>query len=209
MTAVWVRGPLLAVLLAGLVGCGSSEPIHYHSLARPAAPTPSGEARLLIEVLPVSVPERVNRSEIVFLQPSGSLDVRATDQWGAPLSDEIGQLVDDALWQALRAADSYRAPVPVTVGSLPQYRLALHVERFDAVADGAATIDASWSVRRLPQGTAATCRIHLSESLPSATSEAAVRALSQASLRMAAALADSVGRLDSVAGSVCPADAAP
>jgi uncharacterized lipoprotein YmbA len=203
MTA-FPRLALATLMAAALAGCGASTPLRYHALSTGSATTlPQGSAAMLVEVLPVAVPERVNREEIVLLSPGGQLDVRSGERWAAPLSDEMRQLVDDALWRRLRAADIYAAPVTPTANGLPQYRLALRMERLEAQAGRQAMAEATWTIRRLPQGQPAICRAGAAEALAAATSEAAVAGLSRAASRVAEAVAASLERLHAGAANPC------
>jgi uncharacterized lipoprotein YmbA len=195
---------ILLLLVFGLAGCGASTPLRYHALSSGGtAPLASGSAALLVEVLPIAVSERINREEVVLTGADGQLDVRSGDRWAAPLADEMRQLVDDSLWRQLRATDIYVAPVATTNTTLPQYRLALRVERLEAVPGRQAVAEASWTLRRLPQGQPAICRTGLSEALSSSSTEAAVAGLARASARLAEAIAASLGRLHAGAGAPC------
>lgn len=189
---------VLAVALAALLaGCGASTPLRYHALAPGgAAPGPSGGAALLVEVLPVTVPERLNRDEVVLSGPGGQPELRGGDRWAAPLADEMRQMVDDALWRRLRAADVYGAPPLPGSAGMPQYRLALRIERLDATPGGQAVAEASWTLRRLPQGAQAFCRSAAAEPVAAPDTGTAVAALGRVSSRLAAAVAASLERLN-------------
>ncbi|MBB6254570.1 PqiC family protein [Nitrospirillum iridis] len=192
--------------LALLAGCGGSAPIHYHALApQPAGAPAAGTARVLVEVLPVAVPERLNRTQLVLTDPAGRLDVRDEDRWAAPVADEMRLALAGTLWQRLRATDVYQAPVAPAPNGPPQYRLALRIERFDATPGGTAVVDGSWTMRRLPQGAALTCRAGFSVPVTATTTDAAATALSSAAAQLAAAVADSLSRLDQAAPGTTPA----
>ena len=199
-----VRLPTLA-LMAALAGCGTTPPIRYHALAGDTAAEASGGARLLVEILPVAVPERLNRDEMVLSRADGQLDVRDGDHWAAPLSDEIRQVLTDTLWRRLWAADVYRAPVAPGNG-LPQYRLAVRIERFEAVPGRSAIVEGAWTARRLPQGRSATCRAGMTVPLPGQTADAAAAALSAATGQLARRVADSLGHRDPDGTPSCPPD---
>jgi len=207
MNYSFVRAVAVAAMVAAVGGCGSSPPVSYHALSSPASPRASGEARVLVEMLPVAVPERLNREEMVLTDEAGHLDVRDLDRWAGPPADEIRQILADSLWQRLRAVDVYQAPVAPAASGLPQYRLALRIERFEAKVGAAATVEASWTARRLPQGHGATCRVSVSLPLPDRTPNAAAAALAEAAGRMAGAVTDSLGRLDQSAADPCASEA--
>ncbi|HXP97585.1 MAG TPA: PqiC family protein [Telmatospirillum sp.] len=205
MKPIWIC-PLAFVLAIALNGCSTSVPPRYHGLTGAAPSQPSGSARLLVEILPVAVPERLNREEMVLTGVAGQLDVRDTDHWAAPLSDEIRQVLTDSLWGYLRASDVYLSPVAPGVGGLAQYRLALRVERFEAVPGQRAAVEGSWTVRLLPQGYPTTCRANITVPLPALTPDAAAAALSTATGQLARQVADSIGRMDQGLASVCPSE---
>lgn len=204
MSNVSMRLGLAALVVAGLAGCGNSPPVRYHALSGPSAGNGSGGAHLLVELLPIAIPERLNRAEMVLTRENGRLDVRDGDRWAAPLSDEIRQTVADALWRNLRAAEIYQAPVANSAGGLPQYRLALRLERFEAAPGRAANVDGSWTLRRLPQGQSSTCRVSIAIPLPGQTAEDASAALAEGTGRVAQAVADSMERLERGAGACAP-----
>jgi hypothetical protein len=198
------RLALLPLVLLALTACGSSPPVHYYALSSPSHPPASGAARMLVELLPVVVPERVNHERVVVGGAGDRLDLRDDDQWAAPLADEIRHVVAEALWQRLRAADVYQAPVASASDRRPQYRLALRIERFDALPGRSAVVEASWTARKVPQGPSSICRAGFAAPLVDATTAAAVAALSDATGRLAEAIADALARLDQGIADSCP-----
>lgn len=199
-----VQKALLALAALALTGCGSSPPIHYHALTTASPPQTSGSARLLVEILPVAMPERLDRVEMVLSNGAGQLDVRDSDHWAAPLSDEVRQLLSDALWERLQASDTYQAPVAPSATGLAQYRLALRIERFEAVPGRSALVQGSWTARRLPQGQSATCRANITVPLPATSAESAVTALSDGTAQLSRLVADSIDRLNQNNSNACP-----
>lgn len=192
------------MLSAALAGCSASAPLRYHALSAAGDGTlAQGSAAILVEVLPIAVPERVNREEIVLMAANGQLDVRGSDRWAAPLSDEMRQLVDDSLWRRVRAADLYAAPLSPSISGLPQYRLSLRMERLEATPGRQAVAEASWSLRKLPQGQPAICRFGSAEPLSNPSLEAAIAGLSKASAQVAEAVAASLERLHAGAAKPC------
>jgi uncharacterized lipoprotein YmbA len=194
------------LLAAALTGCGTSPAPRYHALGIVTPAQASGGARLLVEILPVAVPERLNREEMVLTGDAGQLDVRDGDHWAAPLPDEIRQILTDTLWRRLWAADVYQAPVKPTTDGLPQYRLALRVERFEATPGRSAVVEGSWTARKLPLGRLATCRASITVPLPNHTPDAAATALSTGTGQLAGLVADSIGGLDQGGTVVCPSE---
>lgn len=199
------RSGIVAAILAAafLAGCGTSPAPRYHALGLASDVQGSGSAARLVEVLPVGVPERLNRDEMVLTTTAGQLDVRDGDHWAAPLPDEIRHILDDALWRYLRAADVYQAPVAPGADGVPHYRLALQIERFAATPGRSAIVEGSWTVRVLPQGKSVTCRAGISVPLSGLTADAAVAALSEGMGRLARLVSDSIEGFDR-GGGACP-----
>lgn len=158
---------------------------------------------MVVELLPVAIPERLNREELVLTGADGALTIRDGERWAAPLADEIRQSLDDSLWLHLRATDVYQAPVSLTANGLPHYRVALRVERFDARLGDRAMVETSWTVRKLPQGPIALCRAQVSVPLSKPDVDAAVSGLAQAAVKMADAVAASMERLNQGAADPC------
>lgn len=205
MTCAALRLPLSALCLALLAGCGSSPPVHHHALARPdAAGDPvSGSARVLVEVLPIAVPEGLARSNLVLTDEHGRVSVLDSERWLAPIADDLRQIVADGLWRTARAADSYQAPVPDASAALPQYRLAIRLDRFDAVPRRTAAVAGSWTLRRLPDGRVRGCRWEGRQPVDSPDAVAAATALSNASRRLAGQIGDSLRRALAAQADVC------
>lgn len=179
-----------------LAGCAGSPPAHYHALTRPTAPAANGPVRLLVEALPIALPERLNRAEMVTATADGQVEIHDSDRWVAPLSDEVRQIVADALWRRAGAIDMYRAPLPQTANSLPQIRLALRIERFDAIPGQGVQVDASWTARTLPLGESLVCRASVHLDLPGQSLDAVAAGLSDGAARIADSVALSLDGLN-------------
>ncbi|CCG09419.1 PqiC family protein [Pararhodospirillum photometricum] len=196
---------LLVSLVVALLGaCAESPPRRLHVLAADFPPATGGEARVLVELLPVVFPERLNRLDLV-LEPSGApLSVRESERWAAPLPDEMRQILADALWAGLGAQDVYRAPVDPRSTRLPLLRLAVRIERFEA--GDQARVEASWTVRRLPDGPPLACRRLVETPVSAPTADAAVAALGRSAGQIAILLAASLDAFTRGEGGACEAE---
>lgn len=148
--------PALAALL--LAGCVSSTPFHFYTLVGPAQTgTASSRAPILIEVMPASVPQQVQRPQLVLTSDTGQITILEQQRWSQPVSEEISQALSHDLSRSLPAIDVYRSPH----ADQPVYRITLDVQRFEAIPNRATTLDAVWSVTRSPRGYTLTCRSQL------------------------------------------------
>jgi len=149
--------PLAVAATALMNGCASPEP-HYYTLASSPADAPTAAAGrasrtgdpLWIEVTPVRVPERLNRSQLVVRDgTSGGVKVFDTSRWTSPLPDELRDALSQQLQSSLDAVDFYQHGLSATQRA---YRVTTEVVSLDADVGKQAAATITWSVRRLPDG---------------------------------------------------------
>jgi uncharacterized protein len=133
---------LAAAIASGLAACSGSAPTHYYSLVAMAgspAAAPSGAHTLA--VVPVKIPEYLNRLEIVTRDSQNGLVLASLDQWGEPLDYGLTRVVSTDLAILLK-----NQPVAVTTlsPSLATYALWLQVRRFEVDAGGNCILEATW-----------------------------------------------------------------
>lgn len=205
MRKIFLGHYVLGTLLF-LTACEST-PTRYHALAEgegQGLASPSGDARILIEVAPISLPGRVNRPEIVTSGADGRVRVLEFDQWAGDLANEVKLVLDQTLWKQLGAADVYQAPLPDgAAGKTPYYRLNVSITQFDAVPGKNATIDGTWTVRRLGGEKPAICRFTTVQPLPGESAAEIASALRQGVGVFAKAISLSVERLQKGSKSPC------
>lgn len=148
LAGCWPRfGGVLALGL-GLVGCAGSPPARYYTLRT----LPEGAAAVttpptyLLEVLPVAIPAQVDEPYLMLRSGPGGIAPALLHRWAAPLQQELQAALSDVLKQSLQALEvrALRAAVPPAA---PLWRIELDVQRFDMVAQRAATLDATWRIR--------------------------------------------------------------
>jgi hypothetical protein len=187
--------PHCAVTLAGvwlLAACQSTPPTHYFALTAiaPTAPRASMPTQNPIRVERVTIPEELDRLEIVRRSASNRLQIATFDLWAAPLEDMIRRVLADDLAARLPAGAIASANEPA--GAEPQRRLYIDVQEFTGDAHGAVTLRAAWL---LVTPNAASARgtedvaVEASDGTADALAAAMSRALAGLSERMAAALA--------------------
>lgn len=197
MTSSALRRLVPSILCLTLLGaCGTSPPVRYHALSRPgtAGMEASGAARVLVEILPIAVPDGVARANLVMSDGNGRVTVMEADRWLAPVADDMRQVVADSLWRSVRATDTYQAPLPAQSASLPRYRLAIRVERFDAIPGQAGVVVGSWTLRPLPDGAVHICRWAGTQPLGRQDAASAADALAEGSRQLADRIGESLRR---------------
>jgi uncharacterized lipoprotein YmbA len=183
-------------LAAALIGCAASPPVQYYTLVGPEttqAPAPeqgSGASPYLLVVTPVNVPPQADQPQIMMRQPDGSVAAYYSDRWTAPLPDEIRGALSAALVRDLGVLDVQSITAPA---SAPVWRVQVDVQRFEAVAGGAAVVDATWRIRpENIRGGALLCRSVVQVPVGGSGPAQAVTALRQATLQLASTIATGI-----------------
>jgi len=133
----WSEGACVLALL--LAGCTTVPPTRFHTLMPPleARATAPAVTPAPWRLLPVTVPAQVDRPQLVLRSADGSLAVLEQERWIAPLADELGGALTDALARRLGPASGSDA-----------WQIAVDVQRFESVPGRLARLEASWSVGR-------------------------------------------------------------
>lgn len=146
---------IIASLLLG--ACSTSSTPNYYTLISSSMAIPSNSLRV-IEVLPVGLPDRLDRTQIVLQEASGKSQVLDQQRWTSTLSAELRDGLSAGLQQRLGAVDRYRSGSTTT---LPVYRIATDFSHFDVVRDKSGVninVAATWTINRVQNisGTTAT-----------------------------------------------------
>ncbi len=131
--------------------CSSSPTPNYYTLTTMMVkPVPTNAVRI-IEVLPVDLPDRLDRTQIVLQTANGQSKVLDLQRWTSTLSSELKDGLSAGLLQRLGAVDRYASGSPTT---LPVYRIAANFSNFDALRGASKNVDsinvaATWTVSRI------------------------------------------------------------
>ena len=133
---------LLAVVLA-LAGCATPPATRYYSLASVLQTVHA--STLQIEFLPLALPERLVRPQMVVRTAANPFDVLDQHRWAAPFDSELRDALASGITQQLGAID-------VTAGgritSQPVYRIAVQLRQWEAAVDSQVQASFSWTIRR-------------------------------------------------------------
>jgi uncharacterized protein len=189
-----VRATKAAVLLASaclLAGCAATPPDRYYRLLAGSEAAPTLRAagpRPAVAVAAVSVPELVDRPQIVTVGPGSEVRLSEQHRWAEPLKLAIGRLVADRLSQALGGA--LVSAYPAEAAADTAYRVSLNVQRFDSELGVAAHTTVLWTVRRLADGQQRSGR----SALRTVPADASHDALAAAHAQALARIADEIAR---------------
>ena len=182
----------LALAACTLAGCASQQPDRYYTLTDSAAARTTTAAAsqpaptTAIEVLPVGVPERLARPQMVVRKSATSPEVQVLEQhrWSSSFEKELRDALSSGIATRLGAIDASKTPA---ADGLRPWRIAVQVARFDAVegerVDGAFT----WTLRRAGTAQQLDCRLDTS-----VAAGAGMGALAQASGELTARLAETI-----------------
>ena len=138
---------LIAILLA-LAACAAPATLRYYTLSSgtPAAAQASGvKAKYRVSIGPVSLPEAIDREQIVLRAASNRYAISDLDRWAEPLKREIPRVLADDLAQ--RLPEVRVAAHMQYEGAGAQFRVPIDVLRFESVPAEGVTLEAVWSVR--------------------------------------------------------------
>ncbi|ENX63853.1 MULTISPECIES: membrane integrity-associated transporter subunit PqiC [Acinetobacter] len=112
-----------------LTACSGSPTPNYYTLASKVSPLPSSKVRV-IEVLPVGLPDRINRASIVIQDAAGKSKIMENERWTSTLGAELRDNLSAGLQQKLGAVDRYNSGM---VGGKVSYRVATDFSHFDII----------------------------------------------------------------------------
>ncbi|WP_322028355.1 PqiC family protein [Paraburkholderia sp. J76] len=147
---------VLAAAIACIVGCSSPSPTFYalradEASAATAGATPavaavsSSAAALDVVVGPVTVPDMVDRPQIVTRNADNTIEMNEFARWASPLKLDVGRVVAEDLAQRLGTARV--STIDVGAPTVPVWRVRVDITRIDSVLGDAVTIDAQWVVK--------------------------------------------------------------
>lgn len=147
-----------AVVLAGaacLVGCGTSPPTRFYSLA-PEPPSsaeasqsgvaPSGTTTsegVPVRVGAVHIPPILDRREIVRSGPGERLELSGVVLWGAPVDEMVQQVLTQNLIERLPAGKVVLPAGPAPTGT---ETIVVDLLQFQSDTEGTVVLQGSWSL---------------------------------------------------------------
>lgn len=170
---------ITALLSLGLVACAAGPPTSFYTLdavGPEGAPAASTVAAPL--VVTVSLPEILDRTQLVRRAGPGQLTISPADRWAAPL--------DDLARRALAKDLALRLPGRLVTVDRPESAsepavLRVAIEEFTADGAGRVTLDGHWTVTAGDGGTISPpSSVHIVTAATDSSAAAAVQAMSAA-----------------------------
>lgn len=146
-------GSLLAILvvhlgIVGSAGCAGPVLTRYYALADEAQVTERTavtKPRYRIAIGPATVPEAVDRRQMVLHIGSGQYVISDASAWLTPLKDDIPRVVADEVARLLPSAQV--AAYMQHSGQDAYFRVTIDVIRFESTPGESITLDVAWDVR--------------------------------------------------------------
>jgi uncharacterized lipoprotein YmbA len=192
---------LLAVLL--LAACARTPSARFYTLSSLAESTDRNAAadrsRQVVAIGPVALAKYLEHPAITTRSGATTLERSELDRWGGPLGDEITRVLVENMAALVSAKGA--VVLPWLESSDADYRLQLHITRFDGPLKGPVIFNATWMIFAGKRNElAASGEISIAEPVEApdyaAFSEAMSRALAQLSRRVAEELNAVAGAAD-------------
>ncbi|MFI8033241.1 membrane integrity-associated transporter subunit PqiC [Acinetobacter sp. ABJ_C3_5] len=216
-----IRGAGIVAATLLIAACSGSPTPNYYTLANKVTPLPSSRVKV-IEVLPVGLPDRINRAPLVIQETNGRSNILDNERWTSTLGAELRDNLSAGLQQKLGAVDRYNSGM---IGGKVSYRVATDFSHFDIVNTTSANtknveVSVAWIIKRndpnitidqnSTQNQQLACRMTFSQPVSASNNQIApiVSTASTSLARVIDAMAVSIAALDSktpvsVAGAVC------
>jgi len=187
---------IAAIAIASIAcACGTPARIDFYSLASPPAPAaPStSPSKLAVHVGPVTVPDAVDRPQMVVRRDDNRVEIDDQNRWVEPLRNAIPRILADALAIELNTPNVLTSRQSSTLDI--DYRVAIDVQHFDS-SPGTVSEDVLWTIRSRKGGTPKLGRSIVSENAGGGA-EAIAAAHSRALARVAHDIAAAIRTMES------------
>lgn len=142
-----IRLALPTLLVAAmLTGCRNPSPaVTFHTLSPLAVPA-STKSSLALEIMPVQLPELLQRSPIVLQTGAGTHRLSETHRWGNILERDMQRVLSENLSALLGTPSVVLYPQGDTVKAA--YRITLEVLRMDGAPGGTLAFRGAWMLQK-------------------------------------------------------------
>lgn len=143
---------LLLTALLGACATTTSHQVRFYSLAgsnlaNSTTENTAATAPIAIEVLPINVPERLKRPQLVLnSNNTAQLKILEQDRWSSSFNDELQDAFVSGLSQQLNAVDISRGG---RLANQPAYRIAIVLQQYNATPGQQVNANFGWTITRL------------------------------------------------------------
>ena len=141
---------LIFALAIAFTACAKPATIRFYTLTSQTQNQPAGISKttpIAIEVLPVRVPERLKRPQLVITTKNISqLKILEQDRWSSSFNDELHDAFVGGITNQLGAIDISRGG---RLANQPTYRIAIALQQFNAIPGEQVQTNFAWTIIRL------------------------------------------------------------
>lgn len=134
---------LVLLLCAGCAGSGKSSYYTLYPMGWLSPKNTSIDSGVFIEIGPVSIPEYIDRSQIVSRKSRYSVDVSDMNHWAETLDGAIQSVITENIANILDTDSVYGYPWKTGV---PAYQVKVDIIKFDGALPGNVELFARWSL---------------------------------------------------------------
>jgi hypothetical protein len=158
---------LLSLLLAA--GCASVPETRFYTLSLPFEPPEIEVSRgsstpIFIDVLPISVPERLARPQLVVRSgasgPQAQLLILEQDRWSSPFNYELRDAFTSGIASQIGAVNNARG---IRTPDQISYRIAIELSQFDAIVGDRVQTGFGWTITHSTDGRSIACHAAITE----------------------------------------------
>lgn len=192
MMRSFILGTATLCLALVTTGCSRSPRVTFYTLAPEIKLEAALSERLVpaVAVGPVTLPEAVDRPQLVVRVAANQVAILESHRWAEPLKTEIPRLIAQSLGRQLGSNRVSFYQQHSGVGA--DYRVLLDIVRLESVPGEAVTIESAWTIRRTGGATPITGRSVVREKVEGAGYDALVLACSRALTNVSADLAKAI-----------------
>lgn len=144
---ILLRRQFFFAALTVLFGCTAASPnVKYYTLNAPPYPEAGGAAGTVILLGPLTLPEIVDRVQLVVRSGDNRVKIIETSRWAQPLKSELSRALAANLARAIGTQRVFLAGQGITVE--PDFRVSVDVLRFESWLGNDAIIEVLWTIRR-------------------------------------------------------------
>ena len=198
-----------AVLLALLgAGCASIAETRFYTLSGSSglseardSSLPLSSGPIFIDIMPVNVPERLARPQLVVRTrgQAPQLFILEQDRWSSHFNHELRDAFATQIASRTGAISETRGS---RMPGQPAYRIAIELGQFDAVVGEAVRARFGWTITRTTDGRSAACYSEVAEPTGGGI-DGVVEGVRRAVSRVAAEISRTLGELDTGQVAAC------
>ena len=181
--------------IALLAGCGRSPQTTFYTLTPLSVPAETLQAvphAPTVSIAAVSLPELVDRPQLVVPDQGSQVLVLEGQRWAEPLKSAIPRVLAEDLARLIGAERV--SAYPQYAAGRADYRIFIDLQRFETTGQ-AVLVDALWTLKPSTDGRVTVRRSQFKEPLQGGGYEALVQAYSRALAGLATAIAKEVAQL--------------